>query len=91
MTEDELDAEIAELAGWVPLGLAKDYAGNPFPEFIPMYSKDLNQCYLAEERILGKDDALWQQYTDVLTAATKGRALHATAKQRVNALIKVTK
>lgn len=37
-----LDSLVAEhVTGWKPLGLAKDFDGNPFPESVPAYSTDI--------------------------------------------------
>lgn len=70
MSDDEINAAIAESLGWALVGTSiragrppeVDYIGN---EFIPKYCEDLNLMWKAEEWLLTSDplyEYRWQDY-----------------------------
>ncbi len=96
MSDDEINAAIAESLGWSLVGtsiragrpLGADYVGS---EFIPNYCVDLNAMHEAE-KIMTK--AQWGDFVEHLTTdfysvsdAWKD-ACHATARQRAEAFLR---
>ena len=101
MNDTELNIAIAEALGWkienfrgLLIGLPPDRLddGTHFSvQQIPDYTTDLNACHEAEEHIIEKGVNAWWTYVGHLlrnnpTPLGKETAVHATARQRAEAL-----
>jgi hypothetical protein len=95
MSDDEINAAIAESLGWSLVGTSiragrppgVDYIGS---EFIPNYCADLNAMHEAE-KVLAKDQ--WEDFVDHLvndwsTPDPWKEVCHATARQRAEAFLR---
>jgi hypothetical protein len=91
MSDDEINAAIAESLGWSLAGTSiragrppgADYVGS---EFIPNYCNDLNAMHEAEEFLSGNS---WIGYVNTL-ADIEGTlfGIRATARQRAEAFLR---
>jgi len=87
MSDDEINAAIAESLGWSLVGTSiragrppgADYVGS---EFIPNYCNDLNAMHEAENAILDTD--LFYHYSLHIS----GPLLRANARQRAEAFLR---
>lgn len=92
MSDDEINAAIAESLGWSLVGTSiragrppgADYVGS---EFIPNYCNDLNAMHEAEKSI-SKEQI--DNYCDLLWPKGYGwfYAIHTTARQRAEAFLR---
>lgn len=91
MTDEQINAAIAEACGWTQVDAVHrsgkapnaDYVGN---EFIPRYCADLNAMHEAEEFLSGN---LWVVYVNEL-ANIEGNlfGIRGTARQRAEAFLR---
>jgi hypothetical protein len=100
MTDDEINASIAESCGWTEVNVTHrsgkapnaEYVGS---EFIPNYCNDLNAMHEAEKAFNWQQ---WNAYREELRTVVLGPIrmvsdwckadLHATARQRAEAFLK---
>lgn len=89
MTDEQINAAIAEICGWTRIN-TKHRSGMPpngsyvGAEFLPNYCNDLNAMYQIEKTILDLSDGYgWElSRTDCFTI------WHASARQRAEAFLK---
>jgi hypothetical protein len=94
MTDEQIDAAIAEACGWTEIGKCENggFRLRGFPpnryeahrKPIPNYCADLNAMHEAE-RVLRNGE--WDTYVDLL-ADTWIEVAHATARQRAEAFLR---
>ena len=91
MTNDKINAAIAEACGWTRVNATHrsgkapnaDYVGS---EFIPDYWNDLNAMHQVEKTLTIPE---WYDYATYLNPMwTKEKLIHATAFQRAEAYLK---
>jgi transposase len=99
MTDEQINAAIAEVCGWTNvsvrhrsgrcLGADELYVGH---EFLPNYCTDLNAMHEAEKVLAPKNwnnfSEKWHDYYWYLRRADADRAIHATARQRAEAFLR---
>lgn len=82
MTDEQINAAIAEACGWKGNLICRDMEGNLWPIEPPNYCDDLNAMYEAENTILGTD--LFYHYCLHIS----GPLLRANARQRAEAFLR---
>jgi hypothetical protein len=91
MTDEQINAAIAEACGWTNVtaahrsgrALGADYVGS---EFIPNYCADPNAMHEAE-KLIYKHHWMWTAYYYAVGAGPF--SLHVTARKKAEALLKV--
>lgn len=94
MTNEQINAAIAEVCGWTEIGICDcgfKIGGMPpyrsaHKKHIPDYCTDLNEMHDAEEAIAG---VLWRDYFERLQRHGNGFGIRATARQRAEAFLRV--
>jgi hypothetical protein len=91
MTDDQINAAIAEACKWTDLAIHPEFGlmGTPPDSHglrvaVPWYAVDLNAMHEAEKVLRGAE---WDTYVDLL-AETWIQVAHATARQRAEAFLK---
>lgn len=86
MSDEQINAAIAEACGWKGNVLDRDMEGNLWPSYPPRYCTDLNAMHQAEEFLIGN---CWIGYVNTL-ADIEGTlfGIRATARQRAEAFLR---
>jgi hypothetical protein len=102
MTDEQINAAIAEACGWTEIGECENggfrFRGFPPGRYeahrkpIPNYCADLNAMHEAEKVLAPKNwdrfSEKWWNYCKYLRRDDADKAIHATARQRAEAFLK---
>jgi hypothetical protein len=86
MTDEQINAAIAEACGWPGNLICTDFNGNLWPADPPNYCTDLNAMHEAE-KLIYKHHWMWTAYYYAVGAGPF--SLHVTARKKAEALLKV--
>lgn len=97
MTDEEINAAIAEACGWTDFSQHPDWGTmaiepgtHRLRTMIPSYSSDLNWMHEAEKAL--HDPSMRRDYSSILGCLVKGYicldAIYATARQRAEAFLR---
>lgn len=86
MTDEQINAAIAEACGWKGNVLDRDMEGNLWPSYPPRYCTDLNAMHEAEKTHRASGD--WHEYIQILDTLSEVDPIYATARQRAEAFLK---
>jgi hypothetical protein len=86
MTDEQINAAIAEACKWPGNLICTDFNGNLWPADPPNYCNDLNAMHEAE-KLIYKHHWMWTAYYYAVGAGPF--SLHVTARKKAEALLKV--